>query len=111
MTLRASLCSPLLPLPRYLDTAHALHDLSACGVGGGWQRSHAVHHARCNHLLDGETHNPGLKRKLLSALSATVDAIGEDALVDGGADRQAPAVRLGNVPANARHGQQAPPSD
>ncbi len=46
-----------------------------------WQRTHAVHHARCNHLLDGETHNPGLKRKLFSALSATVDAIGEDAFV------------------------------
>jgi fatty acid desaturase len=46
-----------------------------------WQRTHAVHHARCNHLLDGESHNPGLKRKLFSALSATVDAIGEDAFV------------------------------
>lgn len=46
-----------------------------------WQRTHAVHHARCNHLLDGETHNPGLKKKMMNTYSKMVDSIGEDAFV------------------------------
>jgi len=33
-----------------------------------WQKSHNTHHARCNHLLDGETHNPDLKRKVSKSL-------------------------------------------
>ena len=27
-----------------------------------WQYSHAKHHAKTNHLLDGETHNPATRR-------------------------------------------------
>ena len=25
---------------------------------GGWQRAHAVHHSRTNHVMEGETHVP-----------------------------------------------------
>ena len=46
-----------------------------------WQRTHAVHHARCNHLLDGETHNPGLKKKMIVAMTKAANLIGEDAFV------------------------------
>lgn len=44
-----------------------------------WQRTHAVHHARCNHLLDGETHNPDIKRKVYKLYSKVLDVLPEDA--------------------------------
>jgi len=46
-----------------------------------WQRTHAVHHRRCNHLLDGESHVPDLKRKVFGMYSKVVHTIGEDAFV------------------------------
>jgi len=32
-----------------------------------WQYSHAKHHAKTNHLMDGETHNPNLKAEVAEA--------------------------------------------
>jgi len=44
-----------------------------------WKYSHAKHHARCNHLLDGETHNPDLQRKVFGIYRKVFDVIGEEA--------------------------------
>nr|BCB67647.1 delta12 desaturase [Parietichytrium sp.] len=46
-----------------------------------WQRTHKVHHAKCNHLLDGESHVPDLKRKVHKLYTKVLDAVGEDAFV------------------------------
>nr|BAM37464.1 delta12-fatty acid desaturase [Thraustochytrium aureum] len=46
-----------------------------------WQDSHRRHHARCNHLLDGESHNPDLKRKVYKMYEKILDTVGEDAFV------------------------------
>jgi fatty acid desaturase len=43
-----------------------------------WQYSHAKHHAKTNHLLDGETHVPPA-RKYVSMFKGFHDLIGEDA--------------------------------
>ncbi len=43
-----------------------------------WQYSHKKHHARTNHLLDGETHTPS-HRKGFKGLKVVHDWIGEDA--------------------------------
>jgi omega-6 fatty acid desaturase (delta-12 desaturase) len=43
-----------------------------------WQYSHAKHHAKTNHLLDGETHVPPA-RKYISMFKSFHDVIGEDA--------------------------------
>jgi fatty acid desaturase len=44
-----------------------------------WQKTHATHHARCNHLLDGETHVPSIRRKVERIYSSVINVIGEDA--------------------------------
>uniref|UniRef100_A0A7S3LG85 Fatty acid desaturase domain-containing protein n=1 Tax=Aplanochytrium stocchinoi TaxID=215587 RepID=A0A7S3LG85_9STRA len=44
-----------------------------------WQYSHGVHHARVNHILDGESHVPDVKRKVVKMYLKVVDAIGEEA--------------------------------
>jgi omega-6 fatty acid desaturase (delta-12 desaturase) len=46
-----------------------------------WKRTHAVHHARCNHLLDGETHVPGIKKKLYKTYDKIINMIGEDSFI------------------------------
>ena len=33
-----------------------------------WQHTHAVHHGKCNHLLDGETHNPVLSENYMLSM-------------------------------------------
>ena len=37
-----------------------------------WQKTHATHHARCNHLLDGETHVPSIRRKVERIYSSVI---------------------------------------
>ncbi|GAB5357521.1 hypothetical protein AAMO2058_000381500 [Amorphochlora amoebiformis] len=44
----------------------------------GWQYSHAKHHSKTNHLLDGETHVPSTK-KGFRAYKKVHDIIGDDA--------------------------------
>ena len=44
-----------------------------------WQKTHATHHARCSHLLDGETHVPSLRRKVERLYSAAIKLVGQDA--------------------------------
>lgn len=43
-----------------------------------WQYSHAKHHGKTNHLLDGETHVPA-SRKYQRQFQAIHDTVGEDA--------------------------------
>mmetsp|Transcript_1100 Transcript_1100/g.4179 ORF Transcript_1100/g.4179 Transcript_1100/m.4179 type:complete len:456 (-) Transcript_1100:76-1443(-) len=43
-----------------------------------WQRSHAVHHSRTNHLTEGETHVPYVKGETKGTMNLNVkDSIGE----------------------------------
>lgn len=45
-----------------------------------WQYSHAKHHSKTNHLMDGETHNPNSKTDVLDAGYVKLASwIGEDA--------------------------------
>jgi omega-6 fatty acid desaturase (delta-12 desaturase) len=45
-----------------------------------WQYSHAKHHAKTNHLLDGETHTPPAKKGQSAVLMAKLhEIIGDDA--------------------------------
>lgn len=45
-----------------------------------WQYSHAKHHSKTNHLMDGETHNPNSKADVQEAGYVTIaSAIGEEA--------------------------------
>jgi len=44
-----------------------------------WQYSHAKHHAKTNHLMDGETHNPNTQPEIEEAGYITLyEAIGEE---------------------------------
>lgn len=43
-----------------------------------WQYSHAKHHSKTNHLLDGETHNPGTKKGFMKQFEKMHDILGED---------------------------------
>ena len=44
-----------------------------------WQYSHAKHHAKTNHLMDGETHNPNTQAEIEEAgYVALFHAIGEE---------------------------------
>lgn len=44
-----------------------------------WKRTHAMHHAKSNHLLDGESSNPSMKSK--TTLKRMSDLLCEDAFV------------------------------
>ena len=43
-----------------------------------WQRTHKVHHAKCNHILDGETHVPDIERKVSILFKRISYVLGED---------------------------------
>ncbi|CAK9063386.1 Delta(12)-acyl-lipid-desaturase (Delta(12)-oleate desaturase) (PgFAD2) [Durusdinium trenchii] len=44
-----------------------------------WQYSHGVHHSRVNSILDGESHVPDIKRKVIGMYMKMTDALGEEA--------------------------------
>lgn len=44
-----------------------------------WQYSHAKHHSKTNHLLDGETHNPGTRKGFEKSFQKMIDFLGDDA--------------------------------
>lgn len=44
-----------------------------------WQFSHGKHHAKTNHLLDGETHNPSHKKAFYKSHAKIADVLGEEA--------------------------------
>jgi omega-6 fatty acid desaturase (delta-12 desaturase) len=46
-----------------------------------WQKTHATHHSRANHTIDGETHVPGTMKAMKKPLTDLAEIIGEDAFV------------------------------
>jgi omega-6 fatty acid desaturase / acyl-lipid omega-6 desaturase (Delta-12 desaturase) len=44
-----------------------------------WAQTHATHHSRVNHLLDGESHVPSLKSKVFPKMAKMANSLGEDA--------------------------------
>jgi len=43
-----------------------------------WKYSHAKHHSKTNHLLDGETHVPGTRKGFERSLGSVVKLLGDD---------------------------------
>nr|AOG21009.1 delta12 desaturase [Thraustochytrium sp. ATCC 26185] len=44
-----------------------------------WAYTHGLHHARVNHMLDGESHTPNLQKKVAASFQKFCDMMGDEA--------------------------------
>ncbi|GBG24140.1 Delta12-fatty-acid desaturase [Hondaea fermentalgiana] len=44
-----------------------------------WAYTHGLHHARVNHMLDGESHTPNLQKKVMASFQKFADLMGDEA--------------------------------